>query len=285
MGELTTRCARGAGRWGRGKTPGSGGVFFSGAAFVVATRCARGAYTPPVRGSGRRGRGKTSRNGGAPPLRPRVLLVRGAGTPPLCLLLRGARCGSFFGAAFAAGVGVGTPRRGAGTLPPPFFFERGGAFVCARAAFLQHARRLGENAGFLGVSPRPWRPPPRAYPGNPSSKGGRPGRRSPDSELGGNGKSGGGSKCRRPLALMPFEAAPATSNKRDAVGKGCAVYAVRARCGALGPGENTWKRWCFFFRCRVCCCYAVRARCVRSPKTTTNSGPPRHPPLQQVCTV
>ena len=44
---VRARCARGAGRWGRGKTPGNGGVFFFGAAFVVATRCARGAYTPP----------------------------------------------------------------------------------------------------------------------------------------------------------------------------------------------------------------------------------------------
>ena len=49
LGELTTRCARGVGRWGRGKTPGNGGVFFFGAAFVVAPRCARDAYTPPLR--------------------------------------------------------------------------------------------------------------------------------------------------------------------------------------------------------------------------------------------
>ena len=49
-GGLTTRCARGAGCWGRGKTPGNGVFFFFGAAFVVAARCARGARavrTPP----------------------------------------------------------------------------------------------------------------------------------------------------------------------------------------------------------------------------------------------
>ena len=46
MGELTTQCARGAGRWGRGKTPGNGGVFFFGAAFVVAARCMRCPYGP-----------------------------------------------------------------------------------------------------------------------------------------------------------------------------------------------------------------------------------------------
>ena len=102
-----------------------------------------------------------------PPLGPRLLLVRGAGTPLLCLLLWGIQCGSFFGAPFDAGVGAGTPRRGAGTLLPPFCFERGGAFVCVCAAFQQHARLPGENAGFLGISPPALAPPTARTPCKP----------------------------------------------------------------------------------------------------------------------
>ena len=191
-----------------------------------------------MRGAGRRGRGKTPRNSGFFFLGPCLLLVRGAGTTPLCLLLCskgwGIRCVFFSSAAFAAGARRGRPQKGCGHPAPPLFFERGGAFVCARAAFQQHARRLGGNAGFLGVFPRPWRLPPRAHPANPSSKGGRPGRRRPGLELGGNGKRDGGTKCRRPLALMPFEAAPATSNKRGAVGKTTTVSGPPATTTATG---------------------------------------------------
>ena len=100
-------------------------------------------------------------------LGPRLLLVRGAGTPPLCLLLRGIQRGSFFSATFAAGARRRHPQKGCGHPAPPLFFRKGGR-VCLRArCFSAACAAPGGKRWVSGCFPPALAPPTARTPCKP----------------------------------------------------------------------------------------------------------------------